>query len=40
VKPGTPAEAEVAIPIQLIVGGRVTEIQVNVRLILDLKLPK
>jgi hypothetical protein len=40
VKPGTPAEAEVAIPVQLMVGGRMTQVQINVRLVLDLKFPK
>jgi signal recognition particle receptor subunit beta len=40
VKPGAPTEAEVTIPVQLMVGGRVTEVQINVRLILDLKFPK
>jgi hypothetical protein len=39
-KPGAPAEAEVAIPIQILVGGRATEVVVNVRLTLDLKIPR
>jgi hypothetical protein len=40
VKPGMPTEAEVAIPVQLMIGGRMTEVQINVRLVLDLKFPK
>jgi signal recognition particle receptor subunit beta len=40
VKPGRPTEAEVVIPVQLMVGGRMTEVHINVRLVLDLKFPK
>ena len=40
VNPGTPTEAYVAIPVQLLVGGRLTEVQINIKLILDLKFPK
>ena len=40
VGPGTPVETEVAIPVQVMVGGRLTQLQINLRLILDLKLQK
>jgi signal recognition particle receptor subunit beta len=40
VRPGTPVETEVAIPVQVMVGGRLTQVQINLRLILDLKLQK
>jgi hypothetical protein len=40
VRPGTPVETEVSIPVQVMVGGRLTQVQINLRLILDLKLQK
>ena len=36
-RPGAPAEAEVTIPLELTINGRKTPVQVNVRLVLELK---
>jgi hypothetical protein len=39
-RPGSPAHASVSIPVQVMVGGRLTQVQLNLRLVLDLKLQK